>query len=106
MSSLIPLYTPYSMKDILKYAQCKWDKNNRYWVANKRILREHPELQKYVNKPERVYFKIPYEIKDDFKTVGGQWDNDKRKWYLMSYEDIPQEYLEYKKTEMEDDEDE
>ena len=33
MSSLIPLYTSYSMKDKLKNAQCKWDKINRYWVA-------------------------------------------------------------------------
>ena len=95
MSSLIPLYTSYSAKDKLKNAQCKWDKINRYWVANKRILSKYPELQKYVNKPIKTFFNIPYVEKDTFKNVGGHWDNDARKWFIMSNEEVPEEFIKY-----------
>ena len=102
MSKLIPLYTPYSMKDELKIAQCKWDKINRYWVANTRILSKHPELQKYANQPSKSYFNLPFEQKDEFKAVGGKWDSNVRKWYLMSFEEVPEQFLKYT-VEIEDD---
>ena len=95
MSSLIPLHTPYAMKDFLKATQCKWDKINRCWVANKRILSKYPELQKYVNKPIKTYFNIPYLEKDAFKDVGGHWDNEARKWFIMSNEEVPEEFIKY-----------
>jgi hypothetical protein len=83
------------MKDKLKNAQCKWDKINRYWVANKRILSKHPEFQKYINKPTKTFFNIPFVEKDAFKDVGGKWDNDERKWFLMSNEDVSDEFIKY-----------
>ena len=96
MSSSIPLYIPYSMKDRVKNLQCKWDKYNRYWVANKSILEEHPELKKYTEYPINVFYNIPFKLKDGFKNIGGKWNNDNKQWYIMSNEDVPEVFHKFR----------
>ena len=91
----VELYIPFELKDKAKKLGAKWDANEKLWTAPLSVVEANSFLQKYREKPYRIYFALPYALKDEFKVTGGKWDAVLRRWYMMSDKDIPEEYERY-----------
>ena len=89
------LYIPFELKDKAKKLGAKWNANLKLWTAPLSVVEANTFLQKYREKPYRIYFSLPYAHKDDFKLKGGKWDAVLKRWYIMSDKDIPDEYERY-----------
>ena len=91
----VELYILFELKDKAKKYGAKWSTSLKLWTASLSVVEACSFLQKYREKPYRIYFNLPYIHKDDFKSKGGKWDAVLRQWYLMSEKDIPDEYEQY-----------
>ena len=91
----VELYIPFELKDKAKKYGAKWSTSLKLWTASLSVVEACSFLQKYREKPYRIYFNLAYIDKDDFKSKGGIQDAELRHWYLMSDKDIPEEYKQY-----------
>ena len=80
----IKLYVPFDMKNRVKHSGCRWNAEEKCWMATQELIDKFPYLEKYDYEPEKIYYDVSFKRKEEFKKLGGRFDFKMNLWYVMS----------------------
>lgn len=78
------LYVPFDMKNRVKHSGCKWNAEEKCWMATLELVDKSPYLARYEDEPIKIYYEVSFKRKDEFKKLGGRFDFKTKEWYVMS----------------------